>query len=70
MSALSDALKGIKQVLNLQLQVERLEKTSHQQAGDLRKLADGVAGLDKRLVRIETMIEMAARLSPPPQITG
>lgn len=58
MSALGDALQGIKQLLLLQEQVRRLEAAGERQSQALERLADDIIGMDRRLVRIETMIEM------------
>lgn len=63
MSALSDALQGIKQVLLLQEQVRRLETAGERQSAALDRLADDLIALDKRVIRIETMIEMTTRQS-------
>ena len=63
MSALSDALQGIKQVLLLQEQVRRLETAGERQSAALDHLADDLIALDKRVIRIETMIEMTTRQS-------
>ena len=63
MSALSDTLQGIKQVLLLQEQVRRLETAGERQSAALDRLADDLIALDKRVIRIETMIEMTTRQS-------
>ena len=63
MSALSNALQGIKQVLLLQEQVRRLETAGERQSAALDRLADDLIALDKRVIRIETMIEMTTRQS-------
>jgi hypothetical protein len=63
MSALSDALQGIKQVLLLQEQVRRLGTAGERQSAALDRLADDLIALDKRVIRIETMIEMTTRQS-------
>lgn len=68
MSALSDALQGIRQVLLLQDQVKRLETLGEKQTAALGKLSDDLISIDKRVVRIETMIEMSARMAPQPRI--
>lgn len=60
MSALSDALNGIKQLLLIQKQVEDLERATEVQAAALRDLGRDVIAIDKRVVRIETMVEVAA----------
>jgi hypothetical protein len=68
MSTLGEALKGVKQLLLIQKQVEDLEQASEVQANALRDLAKDVIEIDKRVVRIETMVEMAggsaARAAP------
>ena len=63
MSALSDTLQGIKQVLLLQEQVRRLETAGERQSAALDRLADDLIAVDKRVIRIETMIEMTTRQS-------
>jgi phage shock protein A len=69
MSALSDALQGIKQVLLLQEQVRRLETAGERQSAALDRLADDLIALDKRVIRIETMIEMTTRQSNQQRIS-
>ena len=73
MSAFGDALKGVKQLLLMQDQIQRLEKISDRQNATIDDLADDVIAIDKRLIRIETMIEMTmARAAPPspPRLEG
>ena len=60
MSGLGEALKGIKQLLLIQKQVEDLEKASEVQAGAFRDLAKDMIAIDKRVVRLETMVEVGA----------
>jgi hypothetical protein len=71
-SALGEALKGVKQLLLIQKQVEDLEQASELQAAALRDLAKDVISIDKRVVRIETMVELATPRSgrQRPQIEG
>lgn len=68
MSALGDALQGIRQVLLLQDQVKRLETLGEKQTDALGKLSDDLISIDKRVVRIETMIEMSGRSAGQPRI--
>ena len=68
MSAVGDALAGIKQLLTLQLQVETLTTNATRQSDDLRRVSDSLAALDRRVVRIETMIEMTGRQAAQPRI--
>ena len=71
MSAFGDALHGIKQLLLIQKQVEDLEKAAEIQANAMRELGRDLVTLDKRVVRIETMVEMTARRGPEqPRIEG
>ena len=73
MSTLGDALKGLKQVLLLQEQVGHLERGAERQRDEIKALGRDLIGIDKRVVRIETMIEFAtARGAPPanPAIEG
>ena len=65
MSTLTEALKGIKQLMLLQKQVEDLERGAEGQAAALRDLARDVIAIDKRVVRIETMVEVAATRGAP-----
>ena len=61
MSSLRDALDGVKSILLLQNDVRNLEKEVERQRVALDELGDDFVALDKRVVRIETMIEMSAR---------
>ena len=70
MSTLSDAVKGIKQLLLLQEQVRQLEKVGEKQSEALGRLTGDVLALDKRGIRIETMIEMTQRNAQTPRIEG
>ncbi|MFC0203810.1 hypothetical protein [Novosphingobium soli] len=71
MSALGDALQGIKQLLLLQEQVRRVEEAGAKQGEALERIASDLIGVDKRVVRIETMIEMTtARGASPPRLEG
>jgi hypothetical protein len=69
-TALGDALKGVKQLLLLQEQVRRVEEAGQRQAAALERLAGDLISLDKRMVRIETMIEMAGRSGGAPRLEG
>jgi hypothetical protein len=70
MSTLGDAVKGIKQLLLLQEQVRQLERVAELQSTAIGRMTDDLIALDKRVVRIETMIEMSARGSATPRIEG
>jgi len=69
MSTISDAVKGIKELLSIQTQVENLERAVDRQGDEMRKLVDNLIAVDKRVIRIETMIEMTGgRTTPQPRI--
>ena len=68
MSAASDALTALKNVVLLQERLAVLQRELDRVGGDIGGLSSHCASLDKRLVRIETMIEMTrARRSGAPQ---
>jgi predicted nuclease with TOPRIM domain len=71
LSALGDAFTALKNTMLLQERIESLRGDMSRNADDLRTLTEKVLTLDKRVVRIETMIEMiTARGSLPPRIEG
>ena len=70
MSTLGDAMKGIKQLLLLQEQVRQLERVADLQSTAMGRMTDDLIALDKRVVRIETMIEMSVRGSATPRLEG
>jgi len=61
MNVLGEAVKGIKQLLLLQEQVRQIERAAEKQVAALGQVTQDLIGLDKRVVRIETMIEMSVR---------
>lgn len=70
MSAVNDALSALKNVVLMQ---ERLDVLRAEQArinDDVRGLNEYVQALDKRVVRIETMIEMTTMRGGQPRIEG
>jgi len=69
-SGLGNAVKGIKQLLLLQEDVRRLEHAGERQEDAFKALAKDFIALDKRVVRIETMIEMTSSRGGPPRIEG
>jgi hypothetical protein len=70
MSTLGDALKGIRELLLLQVQVQGLERAMEGQSAELKRVANDLIQVDKRLVRIETLAEMGARGRQQPRIEG
>ncbi len=57
MGVFADSISVLKDVLRMRDDLDRLSK-------NVDKLADVADDLDKRLVRIETMVEIASRRSP------
>jgi hypothetical protein len=68
MSALSDAFTAIKNVMLLQERVEGVQRDVERLNADVRGLNDYVVAVDKRVVRIETMIEISGRSGGQPRI--
>jgi hypothetical protein len=61
MSALSDALSALKNVVLMQERLDVMRSDLSRTADDVRGLNDYVSSVDKRVIRIETMIEMTGR---------
>lgn len=61
MSTLGDALKALKTVLLIEENVSRLQQDVGSLSDEVRRIRDYAGEIDKRVVRIETMIEMTAR---------
>ena len=59
MGVLADAISVLKDVLRMRDDLDRLSK-------NVDKLADVANDLDKRLIRIETMVEIASRRNSAP----
>ena len=71
MSAIGDALAALKSVVLMQERLDVMRTEQGRIAEDVRGLKDYIVSVDRRLVRIETMIEMTAPRGPqPPQIEG
>ena len=71
MSTIRDALEGVKSILLLQNDVRNLEKEVAHQRDALDEVGDDIIGLDKRLVRVETIIEVfSPRGLQPPRLEG
>lgn len=61
MGVFADSISVLKDVLRMRDDLDRLSK-------NVDKLADVANDLDKRLVRIETMVEIASRRAPPASV--
>ena len=70
MSALTDALRGVRDLLLLQAQVKNLEKAVEGQGTLMREMARDLINVDKRLSHVEGMIRGAAIVSGQPRIEG
>jgi hypothetical protein len=70
MSALSDALAALKNVVLMQERIDVMRTEQVRISDDVRGLNDYVLAVDKRVVRIETMIEMSSRAGASPRIEG
>ncbi len=70
MSALGDALNALKNVVLMQERLDVMRAEQVRLADDVKGLNDYVLSVDKRLIRIETMIEMSARSGQSPRIEG
>ena len=67
MSALGEALKGIKELLLLQAQVQNLERAVENQSDAMKQLGRDLIEVDRRVTRIEGVMEGVARSSPTPR---
>ena len=59
MSTLSDAFIALKNIVLLQERLENVQRDVTQVSRDLDGLNDYALSIDKRVIRIETMIEMS-----------
>jgi hypothetical protein len=62
-SALSDALAALKNVILLQERLDVVRSDLSNTAGDLKTLTEKVADIDKRLYAVEKVIDLGARQS-------
>lgn len=67
MSTFGDAVKGIRDLLLLQRDVQDLEKVVSGQRGEIDRMADQVIDLDKRLYAVERIMELGARQTRQPR---
>jgi outer membrane murein-binding lipoprotein Lpp len=72
MSASSDTLSALKNVVLLHERMDALRQDMSQTTADLKAVTEKVYKLNERVVRIETMIEMTTgrSASPLPKIEG
>ena len=67
---MGNAYDALKNVMLMQERMEGLRSDISRTADDLRSLTEKVFEIDKRVVRIETMIEMTTGRGPQPRIEG
>ena len=67
MSTIGDVFSGLRQVLVMQTEIERLRADVTRAGDDLKMVARGLHALDGRVSRLEGFIEgaTAARRDPP-----
>ena len=71
MSTLSDALAALKNIVLLQERLENVQRDIARVSGDVAAVNDYALSIDKRVIRIETMIEMTRSGSgSTPRIEG
>ena len=70
MSAWGDAYRAIESVILLRSRVEGLEKSLQRLLEDMTQQGRDVLDHERRLIRIETMIEMTGRAAQSPRIEG
>ena len=70
MSSLGDALEAIRNVVLMQERLEVMDRKVDRLATDVKGLSDYAAAIDKRVVRIETIVEMSVRSNAQPRIEG
>ena len=68
MSAVGDAFTALRNVVLMEDRLSRVEQDMAGLASDLSDLKNYTHEIDKRVVRIETMIEMTARTPRQPRI--
>ena len=70
MSAFGDAYKAIESVVLLRSRVESLERSLDKMIDDIKQDGRDLLDHERRLIRIETMIEMSGRGPQLPRIEG
>ena len=70
MSAIGDALAALKSVVLMQERLDAMRAEQGRISDDIRGLNSYAQAIDKRVVRIETMIEMTAARGPQAPLIG
>ena len=70
MSTLGDAFAALKSIVLLQERLESVQRDVARVSSDVAGVNDYTLSIDKRVIRIETMIEMSRGSGAPPKIEG
>lgn len=70
MSTVSDALAALRNVVLMQERMDVMNRKLDRLSDDVKGLNAYAGAIDRRVVRIETMIEMSARSGGQPRIEG
>lgn len=70
MSTVGDALAALKNVVLMQERMDVMKAEIERLSADVKGLNDYAVSLDKRLVRVETIADVARARSSPPKIAG
>lgn len=68
MSSLGDAMTALRNVVLMQERLDVLTRKVDRLADDVRDTNDYALAIDKRLIRIETMIEVGRGRPPQPRL--
>ena len=68
MSAFGDAYKAIESVILLRSRVENLERALDRLADDVKQDGRDLLDHERRLIRLETIVEMSGRRGGQPRI--
>jgi hypothetical protein len=70
LTSVGDARSALKKVILMQERIDAMRADLTSANADLRALTEKVYAIDKRVIRIETMIEMSGRGPGQPRING
>jgi len=69
-STLSDAMAAIRNVVLMQERIATMQRSLDALAANVDGLNDYAVAIDKRVIRIETMIEMSGRAAGQAKLEG
>lgn len=70
MSGIGEAVVALKNVMLLHERVEDLQKELERLASKQDQMSASITDIDKRLVRTETLVEVAMARREPPRLEG